>query len=227
VGLACVLALAAAGAADVAAHPPAPVTNGGRPVTGSIHRWLHQAKVPLVRGRVKLVFAGCPRRPWFVACVFSGRPRRIYLRRRLRHPRAILYHELGHVFDLTVLNRRERRAFKRVMHFSSRRRWFGGVRPPSEWFADGYALCARRRSIGRRIRRSAYGYSPTRRQHASVCRLIRRAAAPRGAKPQRPRKPPRVVEPRKPPPPPPPSERPPPQPEPECSWLEGLIGGCD
>jgi hypothetical protein len=222
--VACALALAAAGAADAAAHPPAPVTAGGRPVTGTVHRWLHQAKVPLVRGRVQLVFSACPRRPWFIACVFTARPRRVYIRRGLRHPRTILYHELGHVFDLIVLNRRERLAFKRIMHLPRRRRWFGVEQPPSEWFADGYALCARHRRISRRARRTAYGYNPSARQHAAVCRLIRRAAAPRGGKPQRPRRPPPVVEPPQPPPAQQPQE---PPPEPECNWLEGLLGGCD
>jgi hypothetical protein len=53
-----------------------------------------------------------------------------------------------------------------------------------------------------------------------VCRLIKRASAPRGSKPQRPSRPPPVLSPE---PPPPPAEQPPPQ---ECGWLEGLFGRC-
>jgi hypothetical protein len=203
-------------AAPADASLPKLVGVHGQPIGGKYNRWVKRAKVPLVRGRVQLVFSGCPGRPAFAACVFSRRPRRIYLRPGLRGARRVLYHELGHVFDLTVLNRRERRAFKRIMHLK-RARWFGGVRPPAEWFADGYAQCA----LGRRPRGGTqYGYRPSRRQHAAVCRLVRRAAAPRGTPPQRPLKPPAVVEPRTPPPPP---QKPAPPPD-SCGIVEAIFG---
>jgi hypothetical protein len=92
---------------------------------------------------------------------------------------------------------------------------------PAEWFADGYSLCA----LGRRmLAKTPYGYRPGRRQQ-SVCRLIKRAASPRGRQPQRPPRPPPVLAPQ-----PPPATTPPPQPGPTpepCGWPEGLFGGCD
>jgi hypothetical protein len=219
IALATLVALALA--APASAHPPTPISAGKRPITGKLHSWLHRAKVPLVRGRVQIVRRGCPRYSHLAACVYSSRPRRIYMKRGLPAARRVLYHELGHVFDLAVLHRRERRRFKRIMHLR-RSGWFSGRRMPAEWFADGYSLCA----LGRRMHaRGLYGYRPTRRQHRAVCRLIKRAAAPRGRKPQRPPRPPRVLSP-EPPPPGPPQETPAPPPE-ECGWVEGLFGGCD
>jgi hypothetical protein len=215
IGFALATLVALALAAPASAHPPAPVTLDKRPITGKLHGWLHRAKAPLVRGRVQIVLRACPHHPTLAACVFSSRPRRIYMRRRLPAARRVLYHELGHVFDLTVLNGPERRRFKRIMRMR-RARWFGGRRMPAEWFADGYARCA----LGRRmLAKSVYGYRPTRRQHRAVCRLIKRAARPRGSKPQRPSRPPPVLAPK---PPPPPAEQPPQQ----CDWIEGLFGRC-
>jgi hypothetical protein len=217
IGFAVAALVSAATAASASAHPPAPVTVGGRPITGTVHRWLHQAKAPLVHGRVQLVFRACPRHAWLAACVFSNRPRRIYIRRGLVDQRRILYHELGHVFDFKVLNRRERRRFKRVMHLR-RRGWYGGGGRAAEWFADGYSLCA----LGHRLDAATpYGYQPARRQHRAVCRLISRAAKPRGAPAKPPRNPPPVVEP--PAPPPPPAD---PAPPPESCGLFGQVFGC-
>jgi hypothetical protein len=205
-------------ASTASAHPPAPVTMGGRPVTGSVHRWLHQARTPLVHGRVQLAFRACPRHGWLAACVFSNRPSRIYIRRGLVDSRRVLYHELGHVFDFKVLNHRERRRFKRVMHLR-RPGWFGGGGRTAESFADGYSLCA----LGHRLRfATPYGYRPTRRQHRAVCKLIARAAAPRGAPPKPPRNPPPVAEPPAPPPPPPAEPAPPP----ESCGVFGHVFGC-
>jgi len=203
------------------AHPPAPVGPKGKPLRGSFHRWLHEARVPLVGGRIQILLGGCPGYPRFAGCVFSARPRRIYLRRGLRDPRTLLYHELGHVFDLRVMNRRDRRAFKRVMRLRGPG-WYRGSPSPSEQFADGYALCARRRTVRGAARRSAYGYRPSARQHERVCTLIARAAGPRSRPPQRPKTPPELIETH--PPPPPPEQR---RPEPHrCDLLETLLSGC-
>lgn len=212
--------LAAAVAAPAAAHPPAPVDGKGRAIRGSIHAWMHQAKVPLVGGRVRIRHRSCPGNPSLAGCVFSRRPRTLYLRPGLREPRRLLYHELGHVFDLRVLNRRERGAFKRIVGIR-RRGWFRGGLPPAEWFADGYAGCAVRQKLRRRARPTPYGYTPTPRQHARVCRLIRRAAAPSGRPPQAPMNPPPVIEVK----PPPPQESRPGEGE-GCNLVEQLIDGC-
>jgi hypothetical protein len=191
-------ALVAGSAMSAGAHPPAPVGRGGKPIHGKYHRWLHRAKVPLVRGRVQILVVACPGGPRFAGCVYTRRPRRIYLSPRARRPRFVLYHELGHLFDLKVLNQRERRRFKRILHLG-RRAWFGRYPPPGERFADGYAACGlygRRRPPGGRL----FTYRVSRRQHRAVCRLIVRAAAPRGRRPQRPRRPPPVIETEPPPP---------------------------
>ena len=139
--LAALAAGALAGAKPAPAHPPAPVNEVGRPIQGQIHVWMHRSKVPLVRGRVVIRRTVCPMGLVFAGCVFPARPRVLYLRPVLREPRRILYHELGHTFDLLVLNRRERRRFKQIAGIR-RHGWFRGGLPPAEWFADGYASCA-------------------------------------------------------------------------------------
>jgi hypothetical protein len=214
------LAMAAlvAVAAPALAHPPAPVTEDGQPIGGKVHSWIHQSKAPLVRGRVQIRRASCPGHPTFAGCVVSSRPRTLYLKEGLTELRRVLYHELGHVFDLRVLNRRERAVFKRIVGIR-RTGWFRGGLPPAEWFADGYAACALRRVLRRRGRPTPYGYSPTPRQHARACRLIRKAAAPGGRPPQPPQNPPPVIE-----------VKPPPANQPgqgdTCNLVDQLLEGC-
>ena len=204
--------------ASAQAHPPAPVSEKGRAIRGKVHTWFHQAKVPLFRGRVQIRRRACPGHPRLAGCVFSSRPRTLYLKTRLREPRRLLYHELGHVFDLKVLNRRERGVFKRIVGIG-RSGWFRGGLPPAEWFADGYAGCAVRQRLRARGHATPYGYNPTPRQHARVCRLIRTAAAPRGEPPQAPQNPPPVIEVQ------PPPENQPGQGE-TCNLVDQLIQGC-
>jgi hypothetical protein len=216
-----VVALLTAGvAAPALGHPPAPVTERGGAITGKVHRWMHQAKVPLVGGRVQIRRRSCPGHPSFAGCVFSRRPQTVYLRPGLKEPRRLLYHELGHVFDLRVLNRRERGIVKRVMGIR-RQGWFRGGLPPAEWFAEGYAGCALRRQLRRRAGPTAYGYSPTVSQHARICRLIRNAAAPRGRPPEPPNNPPPVVDSK----PPPPEESRPGQGQ-QCNLADQLLTDC-
>jgi hypothetical protein len=115
--------------------------------------------------------------------------------RSARPARMVLYHELGHVFDLQVLSRSARRVFRRILRV--RHGWFRGSVAPAELFADAYASCARfgRWHSGGSLAnptRSVYGYRPTLRQHRAVCALIARAAGPR-RRPQSPRSPPPVL----------------------------------
>ena len=212
---------AAALAAPGFAHPPAPVDEHGGPVRGQIHTWLHQAKVPLVPGRIVIRRALCPLDPGFAGCVFTARPRILYLRPILFQPRRILYHELAHTFDLLVLNGQERRRFKQIVGIR-RHGWFRGGLPPAEWFADGYASCAVRLRLRRGVRPTPYGYSPTRSQHARVCALIRAAASPRGRRPQPPKRPPPVVEVQ-----PPPPEQTQPSQGGGCTLFDQLTTGCE
>jgi hypothetical protein len=153
-------------------------------------------------------------------CVFSSRPRTLYLKTGLREPRRLLYHELGHVFDLRVLNRRERGAFKRIVGIR-RSGWFRGGLPPAEWFADAYAGCALRQRLRRRAPATPYGYSPSPRQHSRACRLTATAAAPRGRPPQPPQNPPPVIEVE-----PPPENRPSSGEGETCNPVDELLTGC-
>lgn len=217
--------LSLAGVAAAEAHPPAPIDARSNPVHGKFHRWLHQSRAPLFRGRLQIMRGACPGYPEFAGCVRSRRPRRIYLRRGIPRLRGIYYHEVGHVFDLVVLNRRDRRRFKRIIGVRNGG-WYRGSPGPSELFADAYAACSLHRRIGRRLSRTAYGYHATPRGHARACALIRAAAAPRGRRPQAPPEVPPVLDQKQPPAPqPPPSSAPQPQPKP-CSLLEKLLGGC-
>lgn len=194
--IALALLIAAVAAAPAVAHPPRPVNKKGKPLRGPWHRYLHQAKVPLVNGPLKVFLDGCPGRPKLAGCVFTRRRYRIYLRRRLYDPRWVFYHELGHLFDLRVLRRRHRSAFKRIIHLRGRP-WFGGRRPPGEQFAEAYSYCARYRRVrGTTISsRAAYGYRATAAQHLAVCELISNAAAKPPPRPDPPMAPPVIVEP--------------------------------
>ena len=86
----------------------------------------------------------------------------------------ILLHELGHVFDQDMAPW-AREAFAAIIHRHDP--WGGPLEssPPSEQFAEAYALCARHPRIRHR-RVMSYHYSPTPAQHRAVCALIRSAA---------------------------------------------------
>src|SRR3954454_21678989 len=137
--LAVVLALVVAllACASAQARSTTLVDAHGRAIRGKVARWIRTARAPLVPGRVQLVIGPCPGAPRLVACVQTRHPRRIYMNRAARPPRMVLYHELGHVFDLRVLSRSARRHFRRIVLV--RRACFGGSVPPAELFADAYA----------------------------------------------------------------------------------------
>jgi len=182
------------------------ITAKGRSLGGPYQRWVSQAKVPTVRGSVKVLLTGCPRRPRYAGCVFTKRDRTIYLRRSAPSQREVLLHELGHLFDLRVLGRADRRAFKRATG-RPRARWFRGVNPPAEQFAEGYALCALRERIRRRIT-GGYGFRTGPRRHRRTCAIIHATVRPKSAPPSPPPNPPPVTA-------PPPQSQPPPGQPPE------------
>ena len=200
---AAVIALAATALALPAeAHPPALVDRGGVAIQGKRHTWLHQARAPLVNGRIRLISASCPGQPRFAGCVFTRRPRTLWIRPGARNEKSVIYHERGHAFDLTLLRHRDRRAFKRALGID-RAGWFNGDVAPSELFAEAYALCGRfgmRRPPTSELgwTRSVYGYRPSRTQHRTVCGLVARAGTERrrraNPRPQPPPNAPRVIE---------------------------------
>ena len=150
------------------------VTPGGKALPGRWQSWADVALVPTVRGRVKVRLARCPARASAAGCVYTRRPRTIYLRPRLRDPRGVLLHELGHVYDLTIMNNRDRGGFRRLM--GRRAKWWKGSEPLAEQFAEAYSWCARFARIVSIARYSSYRYRPTARQHRRICTLIARAA---------------------------------------------------
>jgi hypothetical protein len=155
------------------------VARDGRALPGRWQAYADASLVPTVPGRVKVLLTGCPAMPRAAGCVYTRRPRVVYLRAGLRDPRGVLLHELGHLYDLRVLNQRDRRRFRRIMHRPAGVRWWRGSRAPAEHFAEAYSWCARYASIVSIARYSSYGYRPTARQHHAICALIRRAAADR------------------------------------------------
>ena len=216
VGVAVLTALIVA--APALARAPRLVDQQGRSVRGQLQTWVLRSKAPLPPGRIQIRRVPCPLNPILAGCVYTLRPRVLYLLPGLRvQARRIFFHELGHVFDLTVLNGRERARFKRILGIR-KSGWFRGALPPSEWFGDGYALCSMRGRLARRPSPTPYGYAPSPRTHARVCRLIRSAAKPNGRKPKRPRNVPPVVE----VPPPPPEQTG----QGGCTLVDQLVGAC-
>ena len=197
----------------LSAHPPNLVDQHGVQIHGKRHQWLHQSRMPLVRGTVRLISAGCPGQPGFSGCVFARRPGTLYLRSGAQNPKSVVYHELGHSFDLRVLRRGERRMFKRILELDGGG-WFSGHGPPSELFAEAYALCSRfgaKRPPAGKLgwTHSVYGYRPSPEQHRTVCGMIVRAGARAAPRSQPPAGAPPVVE-----------QKPPQQP-----WLDQPGGG--
>jgi len=201
--MAVLAALAVGTTSALGAKPPRDkaqlVTAKGRALGGPYQGWVTRAKVPTVRGKVQVLLTGCPRRPRFAGCVFSKRTRTIYLKRSADSPREVLLHEFGHLFDLRVLGKDDRRAFKRVMG-RPRASWFRGVNAPAEQFAEAYALCALRERIKGRIT-GGYGFRTAPRRHRRSCAIIHATVRPKSTPPS-------------PPPNPPPVSQPPPQSQP-------------
>jgi hypothetical protein len=132
--------------------------------------WVDAALVPTPPGTVTLRLAGCPQ-PEFVTC--EERHERTLDLDPGWVSRPVLLHELGHVFD-DAMPAWARERFAALTH--RRDPWEGPVNPPSEWFAEAYALCARHPVIRERYY-AAYGYAPTPRRHRRICNLISRAGS--------------------------------------------------
>jgi hypothetical protein len=190
---------------------------GGKSLRGPFESWTRAAHVPLPEGTVVVGLRGCPGRPDLAGCVITRHPRRIYLRSDSRHTWSVFLHELGHVFDLTVMGRSDRRRFLRIHGRAGR--WWRGPSPPAEWFAEAYSLCAR---FGARLPArlsTTYRYRPGAWRHRASCRVIRAAAAQpriRLRKGQPPNVPPTLIESTQPAPAPAPAPAPGPPPPQRC-----------
>jgi hypothetical protein len=168
--------------------------SSGRLIHGRWQAWANASLVPTVRGRVTLLLIGCPALPRAAGCVYASRPREVYLRRDVRDPHAVLLHELGHVYDLTVLSDRDRATVRAIFGVPAKRRWWSGEASVAEWFAEGYSWCARRASVTSIRGAALYRYDPTPAQHRRLCALIRRAARDRTPPKPPPAPPPAVVD---------------------------------
>ena len=175
VGLGLPLLRAASGAPVAGRGAVRLVTSSGKRMPGKWQAWANASLVPTVSGRVTVRVTGCPGLRKAAGCVYTRQPRVVYIKPGLRHPRGVLLHELGHVYDLTVLSNRDRGEFKKIMR-TPHRRWWSGKRPLAEWFAEAYAWCARYARIVSVERYAIYAYDPTSRQHRASCSLIKRAA---------------------------------------------------
>ena len=168
--------LRAASAAPVAARGGVRLVGaGGGSVQGQWQSWANASRVPTVTGAVTLRLSGCPGLPKAAGCVYTRQPRVVYLKPELTHPRAVMLHELGHVYDLTVFSNSDRGKFRRIMK-ATHTRWWLGKRPLAEWFAEAYSWCARYSKIVSVEKYAIYEYDPTPNQHRDTCALIKHAA---------------------------------------------------
>jgi hypothetical protein len=123
---------------------------------------------------IDLAFGNCPGfedDPSVLGCYFE-QPNGHYNIFWADHDPLTLSHEIGHVFDATVMQDSQRAAFEHIFGLDGYGWWDvfnqGGA-SPGEWFAEGYGRCDRHTPIGPT---SGYVYDPTRAQHRAVCRLI-------------------------------------------------------
>jgi hypothetical protein len=155
------------------------VRTNGRAMPKNWQRWADRSLVPTVKGRVTVHLTGCPVLPKAAGCVFNNRPRDVYVRRGVQRVKAVFLHELGHLFDLRVMNNSDRGRFRRILRQPRKRRWWKGSIPLAEQFAEAYSFCARYRTIVSIARFATYHYRPTPRQHVRGCALMRNAARDR------------------------------------------------
>jgi len=106
-----------------------------------LSRFVAKMKVPMPGTDVTVVLGECPYFEGALGCVSSNTPDVVYMRSSL--PAEVLYHELGHVFDLGM-DPAQRDWFLSAV-FKTDQPWRGAVAgepSPAEWFADLYAACA-------------------------------------------------------------------------------------
>jgi hypothetical protein len=182
------------------------VKRDGHAMSGRWQSWADASLMPTVTGRVTVRLARCPDLPRAAGCVYTKRPRVIWLRPGSGDARGALLHELGHVFDLLIMSNSDRAAVKRILRRPARQPWWRGRNPVAEHFAEGYSWCARYGRIRSLRGYASYRYDPSPAQHRKLCALIRRAASDRTPPQPAPDAPPSTRG--DPPAPPPPSSEP-------------------
>jgi hypothetical protein len=152
------------------------VTPDGK-VAQPYQTWANQSAVPTPPGTVTVDLAPCPGGSAEVAgCAYAAQ-REIYLGAEGRFKDRFL-HELGHIYDATVMNNPLRTQFETMTRRPRTLAWAttASANPPSEQFAEAYSMCARHRAL-REMAYGMYAYSPTPALHKRVCSIIRQAAA--------------------------------------------------
>jgi hypothetical protein len=156
--------------------------------------WVDRALVPTPNVTVAMFLAPCPEQfdGDVEACTYVDAPITIYFDPAHHPDRFGFLHEIGHIFDATLMTDVDRIRFRAIMHDTNPDWW--GQYPdvsdydnPGERFADAYSLCALRRrlvadSLDNDLRwhgpndGSGYDYFPTEFQHRKVCKLIQSAS---------------------------------------------------
>lgn len=107
----------------------------------------------------------------FWVCLYHGKyPKEI-------NKTGTFFHELGHVYDETLLTDAKRRKFKKIMRINNPV-WMVYSDydfSPNEWFADAFMWCAYRpdKAWIKNSSQEFYGYFwPTKRQLKAICRKV-------------------------------------------------------
>ena len=132
--------------------------------------WADIAKVPTAPVEEVLILKECPDFPKR-SCVYYDSPYTIWLLPKAG--RGELYHEMGHVYDFTVLTDKQRHKFGELL--GDFRSWRDSPNALNEEFAEAYRLCAlgpgQFTFNGHML--GGYGYNPTALIHRRICNLIR------------------------------------------------------
>ena len=122
--------------------------------------WIDRSKVPTPPVRISVTdISDCPR--FAGACALLD-PTNYRIGMHPSIQRFVLLHEVGHIFDHEVMDRKGRDEFASLVR---PRRWDG------ELFADAYASCAR----PTRAWIQNYGWNPHTKRHRKACGVIRAA----------------------------------------------------
>ena len=161
------LAASSASAATTLVNPD------GTPAPAKYQTWLNQAKVPTPDGTVKLALAPCPNGPAWAGGCADLQNRTIYLGAGARD-KGRFYHELGHIFDATMMSDALRGKFEAVVHKPGAWAAAASTDPAMEKFAEAYSMCARH-TTARAMQFGMYGYMPTPAMHRKACAVINAA----------------------------------------------------
>jgi hypothetical protein len=145
----------------------------GSPAPQQYRTWLAQAQVPTPPGTVTISLAPCPNGPAWAGGCADMQAHEIYLGPAARN-KARFFHELGHIFDATVMSEAQRTKFESLVNRPGV--WAGAASsdPAMEKFAEAYSMCARH-TTARAMQFGMYGYLPTPKMHKSACAIIKSA----------------------------------------------------